>query len=173
MSDAPTTRITLSMGGTEVLDVYALGADGPGGPAAGPGLTPEQAEARATVSRLVEGLQDLTSLLGPEAVADLGDYPVTRVAVLSTPSPGGVGVGVDADLVTSPAAWPGPDLPGEPLEPRLDLSCLLVEGADLPGVLASAGEADPLTTWSSAGRAWMLRLRPLLPGESGCEALVE
>lgn len=172
VSDAPTTRITLGVGGTEVLDVYALGEDGPGALTVGPGLTPEQAEARATLSRLVEGLQDLTSLVGPEAV-DLGDYPATRVAVVTTPSPGGGGSGVDADPVAAPAPWPGPDLPGEPLEPRLDLSCLVVEGDDLPGVLASAARADPLTTWSSAGMSWMLRLRPLLPGEPGCEALVE
>lgn len=73
-----------------------------------------------------------------------------------------------------PAPWPGPLLPGEPLEPRLGLSCVLATGEQAEAVLDAAGTADTLTPWvSEDGERWSVALRPLLPHEEGCADLAD
>ncbi len=77
------------------------------------------------------------------------------------------------DLRDQPeVAWPGPALPGEPLDEALGLSCVTATGEAADAVMEAAATANANTPWTDAdGNRWSLVLRPLLPHESGCPDL--
>ncbi len=179
VADLPSTRFTVvTPEETFVREVYALGAgtpSGPGGPPgeppAGPGggLTAEQLAARAELQALVRELSDPASVLPGDAVGEQEVYVPEAVAGVVTewrdPQDG---------QERRPVPWPGPPLPGEPLEPRLGLSCVVATGEQARAVLDAAGSADTQTPWlSEDGERWSITFRPLLPHEEGCGDLAD
>jgi hypothetical protein len=177
VADLPSTRFTVrTPDETYVREVYALGAEAPPGPPGGdrPGgtddtLTPEQRAARAQLQTLAQELADPASVLPEDAVGAQEVYVPEAVAGVVTewrdPQDGSE---------PRPVPWPGPPLPGEPLEPRLGLSCVLAAGEQARAVLDAAAAADALTPWvAEDGRRWSVALRPLLPHEEDCMDLAE
>jgi hypothetical protein len=161
VADAPATRFTLvTEEGTYVREVQALFELPDDG-----GLTPEQRTTRGELMGLV-GV--LTSPEGPFGAAGPESYrPDAVCAVVTEWAPG-----PEPELVQPEVAWPGPALPGEPLEERLGLSCVVARGAEAAAVLEAAAGANALTPWTAEdGGRWALTLRPLLPHETGCADL--
>ena len=160
VADAPATRFTLVTGeGTAVREVEAL-FELPGDV----GLTPEQ---QATRGELIGLLDVLTS---PEAVGATGPEPYAAEAVAAVVAPWTPPA--DEALRQPEVPWPGPALPGEPLPGGVGLSCATARGAEAGAVLAAAAGATTLTPWVAGdGTRWSLRLRPLLPHETGCADL--
>lgn len=171
LADVTTTRITLvTDDATYVREAYALFETAllegpvPGG-RAGPadnGLTAEQQGDR-------ERLQDLLDHLDSLALGTGGDvrpepYRPESLAALVTPW-----VEPEDGLDHPEMSWPGPALPGEPLGPLPDLTCLTVAGDQADAVWSAALEASMLTPWlSEDGTRWSVTFRPLLPHQTGC-----
>ncbi|WP_300007691.1 hypothetical protein [Pseudonocardia sp.] len=163
IADATTTRFVVGSGADrEQLDAYALAET-----AGAPGLTPEQQAARTELNELLAALTDLGRTLGPGAVSAEEPYEPESVAAVVTPW-----TDPAPELGEQPEAeWPGPELPGEPYAPGLDLSCTVATGPAADAVLAAAAGANSATPWTSAGSRWSVALRPLLPDEAGCADL--
>jgi hypothetical protein len=124
------------------------------------GLTPEQEAARAKLQAL---LDELTAPPGESAEA----YVPVALAAVVTPW-------VEPSDVPAPAEqeWPGPPLPGEPLDVALDVTCVTARNEAASAVLAQAASATSATPWVSGdGTRWSLLFRPLLPHEAGCADL--
>jgi hypothetical protein len=160
VADVPSTRITVvTAEGTETTEVYALvdglfpeGDDG--------GLTDRQAAARKPLQALVDELI---------AAGTGGEQPYEPDAVAAV-----VSEYLDPDVLpeAEDVAWPGPPLPGEPLDEGLGLTCVTARGEAADAVLEAAATANASTPWTDAeGNRWSLVLRPLLPHETGCEDL--
>ena len=160
VADAPATRFTLITDErTAVREVEAL-FELPGDV----GLTPEQ---QATRGELIGLLDVLTS---PEAVGATGPEPYAAEAVAAVVAPWTPPA--DEALRQPGVPWPGPALPGEPLPGGVGLSCVTARGAEAGAVLAAAAGATTLTPWVAGDDTrWSLRLRPLLPHETGCADL--
>ncbi|MBB3678530.1 hypothetical protein [Modestobacter versicolor] len=167
IADAPSTRFTVTTAeGTTVREVYAL-QEGAGATA---GLTDEQQAERAELAELFAELTDLPFTLDPQGGA-ASSYEPTAVAALVRPwtAPEADPV-VDLPLEQPAVAWPGPALPGEPLNPLLH--CALATGEQAQAVTAAARAATGLTPWTTAdGARWAISFRPLLPHETGCSDL--
>jgi hypothetical protein len=158
VTDAATTRVTVTTSeGVRRLEVYAL--DLPTDDLDG-GLTEAQRAARKKLTDLIAELQN-------QAASE--PYPVTALAAIASPYPNPI----PADLPSPPpaVAWAGPTLPGDAVGPGAVLGCVAVTGDAARAVLATAATANAATPWTSGGRTWSLRLRPLLPDESGCADL--
>ncbi|MFE7629272.1 hypothetical protein [Kocuria sp. NPDC057446] len=168
VADLPSTRFTVrAQDGTRVREVYALGAESPHGPPDDT-LTPEQRAARAALQALVQELGDPASVLPEDAVGAQEVYVPEAVAGVVT-----AWQGPPDGPEPRPVPWPGPPLPGEPLEPRLGLSCVLAAGEQARAVMDAAAAADSLTPWvSEDGGRWSVALRPLLPHEQDCTDLL-
>jgi hypothetical protein len=160
VADVPSTRITVvTADGTETTEVYALvdnlfpeGDDG--------GLTDRQAAARAPLRDLVDELV---------AAGTGGEQPYEPDAVAAV-----VGEYLEQEVQpeSEDVAWPGPPLPGEPLDGGLGLTCVTARGEAADAVVDAAAGANATTPWTDTdGNRWSLVLRPLLPHESGCEDL--
>jgi hypothetical protein len=165
IADAAATRFRVSTGlETLTTEVYALAEAGEDDGL----LTPDQAAARQEMRGLLDALTDLPGTLGADAVSASEPYVPTAVGALVTPY-----VPPDDAFLDQPdTAWPGPALPGEPLEPQLGLTCVVATGDAATAVLDAARSANSLTPWLSGdGARWSLMLRPLLPEESGCADL--
>jgi hypothetical protein len=169
LADVPSTRFTLvTPEGTYVRDVYGL-TETAGMPDAG--LTPTQESAR-------QELRDLFARLTDQGLPEAGDEPPVSYAPTAVAGVVRPWIASEEDiaqgLVPEPVPWPGPELPGTPLGPLPDLTCVTVTGAEATAVREAAGEANMLTPWVSAdGRRWSVTFRPLLPDESGCADLVD
>jgi hypothetical protein len=162
VADAPSTRFTLVTDrGTDVLEVYALQeALAPDGEPL-PGLSAEEQAAREPLRELVDSL----TLPGAPSTAYVPDA-VAAVVTAWTPLDDGL-------PAPEPVAWPGPPLPGDPLDERLGVHCVTAEGEQAQTVLEAARSASAATPWTSEdGDRWSLMLRPLLPHETGCADLV-
>ncbi|MEX5269621.1 hypothetical protein [Kocuria sabuli] len=181
VADLPSTRFTVvTQDETYVREVHALGAEEPPGPpdengpagtgtgGEGPdGLTDDQRAARAGLQELVRALGDPASVLPADAVGASEGYVPEAVAGVVT-----AWTDPQSELEHRSVPWPGPPLPGEPLEPRLGLSCVLATGEQAEAVLTAARSASTATPWlSEDGRRWSVALRPLLPHEEDCTDL--
>ena len=179
VSDVTTTRFVLATDDGPVFsDAYALrfsaNLEVPiGEPVPSPSIsvgsgqgdgtfTQEQADARYKLLDLSAALDDLPAALGTEQVGEEVPYRFDALAVVMAPG------SADSGLEALP--WPGPALPGQDVEVG-DASCTVVSGADLAPVLEAIDQARLQTPWTSGGRTWDLRFRPLLPDESSCEDL--
>ncbi|MFW3172912.1 hypothetical protein [Geodermatophilus sp. CPCC 206100] len=160
IADAPATRFTLvTEEGSAVREVQALFEL----PDAS-GLTPEQQTTRGELMGL---LDVLTAPEGPLGAEGPEPYRPDAVAAVVTAA-----AEPEPELVQPEVPWPGPALPGEPLEERLGLSCVVARGAEAAAVLEAAAGANALTPWLAGdGGRWALTLRPLLPHETGCADL--
>jgi hypothetical protein len=156
VADAPATRFTLVTDqGTSVREVEALFEVPDGG-----GLTAEQQAAREELIGLLDVLNSPEGPLGAQGPEPYAPEAVGAVVRPWTPDP---------ELVQPDVPWPGPALPGEALEERLELFCVVARGGEAEAVLAAAAGANALTPWVAAdGTRWVLTLRPLLPHETGC-----
>ncbi len=163
IADAPDTVFTLHADGVDTtVRVYALMAlqDRP------PTMSKEEWEARVALNGLVEDLMDLPSWLPDGSVqGEPVPYAAAGARVYVADYQG------EQDLAQSPVAWP--------LEPSLasfgrddavsGYRCGTVTGEDWTQTLEPLAEgANQLTPWTSDGRRWSLRFRPLLPDERGC-----
>jgi hypothetical protein len=161
VTDAATTRITVATGDeVKRLDVYALEIDEDGSS----GLTEGQLAARRKLTSVIAELQNPVAPVGQSEL-----YAASALAAIASPYP----EQVPPDLPSPPpaVAWAGPALPGEPIGPDNGLGCVTVTGDAAKTLLATAAKANAATPWTSGGKTWSLRLRPLLPDESGCADL--
>ncbi len=187
--DAPTTTLTVVAGGsTHVTRVYALGIDGgtaaPGGAggssvgrsgAGGPGAA--DAAARRAISGFRARLDDLGAWLGRGVVEPEQAYAFDAIrlfidrADLQSGGPTSQPGEVRPSFVTWPGIQPLGSL-GTPVAGLPDTRCAVLQGPELARVLPALRGSNTLTRWLSGGTfqplAWALRLRPLLPEESGC-----
>jgi hypothetical protein len=152
VTDQADTRITVATTqGVKQTSVYAL-------------ETVDDVPARSLTAAQNAARRDLTYVLD-ELRKPRGEprpNPTVSLAVVSVPytPPDGP--------ASAPVAWPGPALPGDPIGPGGQMGCVTVTGDAAKTVLAVAAEANAATPWTSGGRSWNLRFRPLLPDESGC-----
>jgi hypothetical protein len=156
VTDVPTTEITVvTATGKQTVGANALREARPDDPQ----LTKAQHQARKKLLTFVDGLNDLdlkTTPYRPEALAALVQ-PYT-----APEDPGVRPKGVE---------WPGPALPGDKVNPNLDLTCVVATGEQLGAVLTAAADATAITPWGSGGNTWSVLFRPLLPEEAGCADL--
>ncbi|MCF6505944.1 hypothetical protein E9549_00745 [Blastococcus sp. MG754426] len=166
VADVTSTRFTVRTGGETVTrEVYALGMGaGPRGEL-DPGITEEQAAARARLSELAEALRDPVAALGADRVSGPEPYQPEAVAAVVSPY-------VEVDPPQAELPWPGPALPGEPIAPGT--TCVTATGEQAQAVLRAAAEGNAATPWvGEDGSRWSVVLRPLLPHESGCADLTD
>lgn len=169
VSDAPTTTFTYKDRGgvTHTISVYALGMDQEEGAPEPAGASAEEKEARAKLAKLREKLLDLGSWIDKSEIGEEQQYAFSALRIYAkaygTASP---------DVPQEEKAWPG-TTPlhqfGSPYEGP-DMRCGVVDGAELEKVRKSLQESNELTPWTSNGKRYLLILRPLLPGETGCSA---
>jgi hypothetical protein len=162
VADASTTRFTVRVGDDlQTTDIYALDMSD------AQMMTGAQRAVRLALKALVAKLADLPHTLSPDAVSKAEPYRPTAMTAIAWPH--------DTTDPNAPRQremdWPGPTLPGVPLNPGMDLHCILVTGTSLTGVLDAAAKANVATPWTSAGRQWTVGFRPLLPDERDCEDL--
>jgi hypothetical protein len=156
VADAANTKFSvLTAAGPRSTEVYALSE---GREADQSHLTQAQRDARNRLSTFFETLTKFPGTLG-----DPEEYQPKQLLAVAHPwTDQG-----STDLPTPPeVAWPGPALPGEPLE--LEHSCVSVTGQQLTDVVASTLRANAATPWTHGGKRWTITFRPLLPDESGC-----
>jgi hypothetical protein len=161
VADAPATRVTVvTAAGPQTVSAEALSE----APADDPMLTAGQRAARTKLAGFVE---TLTGLSGAEGMPTPTAYQPQELAVIARPwvAPG------DEPIQNPARAWPGPALPGEPLNATTGFGCVVVTGADQDKVVAVAKDATAITPWTHGGKQWSITFRPLLPDEKGCAAL--
>ena len=184
VTDLPTTRVTLVVGGeTFEHAAYALGfgpgesgtvsgaagaadegddaGEGDGGMlgAGDSGLTDEQSAARVALAQFVQRANELAGATGAEE-----SYAISALGVLAMPAPAEAAAeGFEADVV----AWP---VPGVALADAGE--CALVSGDDARALLTTLADANALTQFEQDGVTYQAWFRPLLPHETGCADLV-
>ncbi|MBB4762473.1 hypothetical protein ACFQFC_40590 [Amorphoplanes digitatis] len=162
VADAPTTEITVrTVAGEQTVAAEALNE----AQADDPMLTAPQKQARKKLLAFTEELNRLTSQ--PAGGTPQQYRPETLAAIVRPYVEPGDGLPERPKAVV----WPGPALPGESLNPAVGLGCVAATGKQLDAVLAAAKDANAATPWTSGGDAYSLRLRPLLPDETGCADL--
>ncbi|GAB2574988.1 hypothetical protein Aab01nite_14960 [Paractinoplanes abujensis] len=158
VADAPTTRVTVTTDqGVQSVNVVALNE----AQVKDPLLTDAQQKARATLAAYVKKLQDLASGDGYTASKP---YEPTSLAVLARPWTKQSG----GEPAQADAAWPGPALPGDYVNPAIKIGCVVVTGADLDKVMTAARKANQMTPWTAGDQKYLINFRPLLPDEKGC-----
>lgn len=162
--DASTAEFTLNAeGGVHTVSAYALmeGGEEPQGPDAA------VAEARARLARLQTQLGNLDGLLGGELGAWTAYRPDAIQLLVSPGAPDAQG------LAQQPIAWPlstplatfGTALP----ELFQGQRCGVVDGDDAEALLPLLATANSLTPWTDDDSVFGMIVRPLLPGETGCQ----
>jgi len=159
VADVPDTRFTVvTDDGTLTTDVPALQGGAPEGERP-PGVTDEQAAARAHLQGLLDELTGLSAE---------GSEPYRPEAVAAVVSRSFRPEASPDDLAT----WPGPPLPGDELSTGTDVYCVVARGDEATAALEAAADATVETVWQNAdGGRWAVALRPLLPHEDGCADL--
>jgi len=161
VADAPTTEVTVvTAAGEQTVGAVALREARPDDPQ----LTKAQQQARKKLRTFVDELGAMTAgLTGGRSQP----YRPETIAAIVRP------YAAPDDQAGRPRAveWPGPALPGEPLTPQLQLTCVAATGEQRDAVLAAAADATANTPWLWAGNSWSVLLRPLLPDETGCADL--
>jgi hypothetical protein len=164
---ASTTRFLVTTeNGIRQTDAYALDMSSDDAQ-----LDATQKAARKKLSDLLAALQDLPATLGAGAVREEGGYQAKAIAGIATPY-----VKPEQPLELEPPVpvdWPGPALPGDRLNPAVEVGCVTATGDQAQAVLTAAGKANAMTPWLSEGEQWSVLLRPLLPDESGCVDLAK
>ncbi len=163
VADAPTTEVTVvTAAGERTVGAVALREARPDDPQ----LTKAQQQARKTLRAFIDELDALTTKL---MTSDPQQYKPQVLAAVVQPytAPD------DALGRPKPVEWPGPALPGEPLSPQVQLTCVAATGEQRDAVLAAAKDATANTPWLWKDTGWSVLLRPLLPEETGCRDLKE
>jgi hypothetical protein len=170
IADAGTTFFTLIADGcTHHVNAYALMES-----VSTTDLDQKTIDARAKLLKFQNALTDLPTLVGSKDVADGGLFEpaayriVVREETVATGSSGSPGS--SGSFVTT-LTWPlGTPLAsfGAPLNGTADTRCGVADGADAATLKPLFDKANAETHWSSGSRTYYLQVRPLLPGESGC-----
>jgi hypothetical protein len=164
VADAPDTVITIRTGQRTVVSRFgALGIE------MGARGTAAERAARTAASTFVAQATDLRSLLGAEAVREVGAYAPAALRVMDLP---GTPQPSDPALARPAVPWPlatplasfGSHLEHYPVNYR----CGVVSGADLATLMPVLEQATTLTGFTSGGETYLVVPRPLLPDESGC-----
>ncbi len=162
IADAGTATFTVVAAGTRhTISAYALNES------EDRGLDRAVAAERARLRAFVTRLADLRGSLGRDQVGAEGPFHFSAVRLF-----------VQAGILGEGPAQPGIDWPlatplasfGEPAQPGGgdDLRCGVVSGRDLETLRPLLMKASQATPWRSGGRVYSLRIRVLLPDESGC-----
>jgi hypothetical protein len=132
-----------------------------------PPALPAFSVARIPRERVQEIAESVRTENDPAKVdALLGDLPVSSGDRLHEPQALAVFVGP----VQEPTEGIEPEIRDWPLAGALPAEgCVVVTGAELEPVLATAQRANQLTRWRSAGALVGLTFRPLLPHETSCD----
>ena len=166
IADAPTSFFTLVADGcTHHVNAYALAES-----ISNQGLDQATIEARARLLQFSSALTDLRTIAGAENVRDAGLYRAIAYRIVSREDPA---AGPGASATPEPAlVWPlATPLAtfGEPLvQGMTDTRCGVADGTDAAALTPLFEGANAETHWTSGGRQYYLRVRPLLPDESGC-----
>ncbi len=151
--------------------VYALGLDDPveARPpgSSGFGVTEEQSKARRRITEFNSRLHDLEGWLGNDVIGDPEPYAIDALAVYLAPARDGFFFG-EGETEAQIFQWPLAAADG--VAALAPYRCVLVEGDDLDALLPLAERADKPTRWLIAGIEHHVVLRPVLPGEVGCES---
>ncbi|WP_041841126.1 hypothetical protein [Actinoplanes friuliensis] len=163
VADAPSTEVSvlLADGRRQAVAAEALAE----AQADDPMLTAPQKQARKELLGFIDKLDRLTT---QPTSGTPQPYKAETLAAIVTPW---VDPGDDLPGKPKAIAWPGPALPGESLSPTVKINCVAATGAEAKAVLDAAAEATAITPWTSGGKTYSVRLRPLLPEETGCADL--
>lgn len=131
-----------------------------------PRLPPKSQAERAAMNAVVAMLTDPASSLAGNIVGEDAVYAPTAVGVLVSSAAGAEPSTGEPTVVE----WPLADLAtiGAAVEGVVGLRCAVLDGADWTTLEPLAGSANQATQWSSGGVTYLVRFRPLLPGEEGC-----
>jgi hypothetical protein len=170
IADAATSFFTLTADAcTHRISAYALNESN-----SNQGLDQATIDARTKLLAFAQGLTDLTTLVGRANIRDAGAYTATAYRLIVSPED--PSSAAPSGLAQSPIAWPLATLLatfGEPVGPGSGPSpvrCGVVDGAEAATLRPLLEKANTLTPWASGGATFNLRVRPLLPDESGCTA---
>jgi hypothetical protein len=157
ISDAPTTTVTIGVGGRHEQSAYALDFDS----GDTPGLTEAQRDARHRLSTFVQEITDSASRVATEP------YVPTAVAVFVRPA---TATADGSGVTPGQADWPLGDLAtiGAPMANLGDYRCAVLTGDDARTALAAAADATSITRWRSNGFDYAITWRPLLADEHTC-----
>jgi hypothetical protein len=164
VADAPTSFFTLIADGC----THHVNADALLETDNTTGLDQKTIDARARLLAFRNALGDLPTLVGKDNVADGGMFEATSYRIVTREEPAGSGstgspvTSVKWPLATALAKF------GEPLAAGMVERCGVVSGADAETLRPLFEKANAETHWSSGSKSWYLRVRPLLPDESGC-----
>lgn len=165
IADAPTTFFTFTADGcTHRISAYALSEA-----ASAQGLDQETVDARAALLAFRNALTDLPALAGSANVSDGGVFKASAYRVVVREDAATTGAG--GSPVTT-VKWPlrgSLATFGDPLSAgAADTRCGSVDGADAAALTSIFEKANAETRFESGGRTYVLRVRQLLPDESGC-----
>jgi hypothetical protein len=149
VADVPDTRITVVADGeAHTTVVAALGHDDPG-----PGVTDEQAEARARIDRFLAEVSDIVTAGESSDMVRPERYRVLPVVPAPDEAP---------DVEPNRLDWP---LDVELVEGE----CTPVTGDDVAALESALERATEITLWADDdGTEWRLAIRPVLPHEPDC-----
>lgn len=183
IADASTTVFTINADGKTIrVSAYALSQD----EFSSPDLTPEQVAARKKLADFLAEITDMSTFLPADMIVEAEHpYDITRLQTVFVPSDSSLAPQIEDGIEQQELEWPS-TTPIADLEPFFmeeeGLVCGVVEGTDLMNVLELLKQANQLTLWSDPvmGDAatpgaddaepmqYNLFLRPLFPGEEGC-----
>ena len=168
IADAGTATFTVVTDGTRhTISAYALNES------EDRGLDRTVAARRARLRAFVARLNDLRGSLGSDEVGAPAPFQFSAVRLFVQPGIPGAGQAQPGALAQPSIDWPlATPLAsfGEPARPGAgeDLRCGAVSGQELETLRPLLSKASQATPWRSGGRVYSLRIRVLLPDESGC-----
>ncbi|HMK11421.1 MAG TPA: hypothetical protein VK461_07555 [Acidimicrobiales bacterium] len=156
VADVPDTVVTVNANEKS----YTQSANALGGDFGTDNLTPAQIEARDELSKFVDSMTDLETLVGAEHIGPEQPYTITGWRLRAT--------AVDQLPTGEPAPtvvpWPIASLPLASIG-----DCTAVtDAATAKQVTDTMSKANQLTYFTDAGRTYQVLVRPLLPDEASC-----
>jgi hypothetical protein len=165
VADAPTSFFTLIADGC----THHVNADALMELEITTGLDQKTIEARAKLLKFRNALSDLPTLVGAANVSDGGTFQAGSFRIVSREESAGTGAtGSPVTTVKWPLATPLATFGAQLSVGLPDTRCGVAGGADAQTLKPLLEKANAETHWSSGGRTYYLRVRPLLPDESGC-----
>jgi hypothetical protein len=169
VTDAGTGFLTINANGElHEIAVYAPGLTGLDD--MGDMVSPEELEFRERFDAFVGKLSALSEWLPEDVFLPVpAEYPVDRLQIVSQPA--GVSTAPE-DVQPNELDWPL-EAPlaetGEPYSMLEMARCFVLEGDEFAQVMAMMPDATTITRWISGDEAFIFFIRPLLPGEEGCQ----
>jgi hypothetical protein len=169
VTDAGTGFLTIHANGeVHQISVYAPGMTGLDD--IGDAVSPEEVEFRQRFDAFVGKLTALGEWLPENVFVPVpAEYPVDRLQIVSQPAEvRGEPEDVQPNEIDWPLATPLAET-GEPFSTLEMARCFVLEGQNFADVMSLLPDATTLTRWISGGEAYVFLIRPLLPGEEGCQ----